>query len=373
MGEAECTVSNSIPKNYWSSEGEEEPEENVQAEEVPTEEKKKKFRLHGKNFFLTFPMCQTTKEVALKRILEKFSESKALVCHEKHMSGDDHLHCLIQFEKKKDFRQNFCFDFIGGKHGKYEPCRDIKKAVEYITKKGDYISEGINVESILAKKSPKQETIARLLDKGIPLVEVREKEMGYYMMNKRKLQEFETECVLKKKKESREKWIEFTETELQGMNPSSWPIAEWLNKNMFKERPFKQEQLYIYGQKNLGKTTLVRWLENFACVYWMPTSEDFYDMYSEDFHDLIVLDEFRGEKRITELNQWLQGSEMNLRKKGSQSIKRKNLSMIILSNFSPEECYENMLKDESNRVKDKIDTFKCRLVIHEITERLNLF
>ena len=98
----------------------------------------------------------------------------------------------------------------------------------------------------------------------------------------------------------------------------------------------------------------------------MPTSEDFYDSYNEEFHDLVVMDEFRAQKTIQFLNQWLQGSIMSVRKKGSQGEKKKNLPMIILSNYSLESAF-------SKSSSEKLDTLRCRLEIVEVETRLNLF
>ena len=94
-------------------------------------------------------------------------------------------------------------------------------------------------------------------------------------------------------KKAKKTWVEFSAEQLDGMSSTEKQIATWLNLNLFKPREFKQPQLYLYGPKNVGKTTLVEWLGNFATVYSMPTSEDFYDSYNEEFHDLVVMDEFR--------------------------------------------------------------------------------
>ena len=164
-----------------------------------SKEKKKRFRMQCKNFFLTFPQCPTTKEVALERIKAKFPNVKALVCHELHQTGDDHLHVLLLFEDKKQVTRNDFFDFIGGKHGKYEPARNVKKSVEYITKKGECISEGIDVESVLKKEGSKSNKIAKMLVEGKSIAEVKAEELGYYMVNKRKIDEFAVECALEKR------------------------------------------------------------------------------------------------------------------------------------------------------------------------------
>lgn len=368
-----CVTKNPIRQNDWSedetttlwSDGEVPPVPAVpKAGTAP-----KKFRMSVKNFFLTFPQCQTTKEVAQDRLIQKFPEGKFLVCHEKHMSGDDHLHVLVQLDSVLNVKDCKFWDFVGGQHGKYEPARHIRKAVEYITKKGDYVSHGIDVEAILKKEAPKSGKIAQMIADGKSVYEIDGEDKGFFMMNKRKIEEYATWVKVKKAKEEKQKWVEFTEEQMEGMNSSSRQIALWLNKNLFKERPFKQAQLYIYGPKNMGKTTLTEWLMNFANVYSMPKSETFYDLYEDSLYDLIILDEFRAQKTIQELNSWLDGSKMPLRKKGAQSVKEKNLPIIILSNYSLEGAYRKKAEEDP----EKVDTLRCRLEIVELESQLNLF
>jgi len=236
--------------------------------------------------------------------------------------------------------------------------------VEYITKKGDYVSEGISVEDILKKQSPKNDKVAKMISDGKSIDQVADEESGFFMMNKRKIEEYDSWVKVKKAKESLQPWLEFTPEQVEGMNSCSQEIALWLNENIQKPRKFKQAQLYIYGARNLGKTTLIRWLESFVCVYWMPRLEEFYDSYNEDFHSLVVLDEFKAHKSVEFLNSWLEGSTLPLRKKGSQGEKRKNLPTIILSNYSLNQCYPKMAE------MGRLDTLECRLKIIEITERL---
>ncbi|AUM61809.1 Rep [uncultured virus] len=382
-----------MEKNFWSEEEEECLTENQpsptdellkQLEETqvesprdpvpPVEEKKKKFRMNCKNFFLTFPQCPTTKEVAQSRIKEKWPEAKTLVCQELHQDGQPHLHCLLQFEKPLNIKRSDFFDFIGGQHGKYEPARNIRNSVKYITKKGDFVTNGINVEAILEKKNPKVEEVCKEIVGGSSLSDIRKDYPGFYMMHKRKLAEFEVDILMERTKKEKKTWVEFSEENIAGMSYQNQKIARWINENLFKPREFKQKQLYIYGPKNLGKSTLIMQLESYAMIYWMPASEDFYDLYDDNLYDLIVLDEFRAQKTIQQLNLWLQGSTMPLRKKGSQGLKKKNLPMIILSNYSLEECYSKTSeKERETGNTDRLDTLRTRLNIVEVGEFIQIF
>jgi len=96
----------------------------------------------------------------------------------------------------------------------------------------------------------------------------------------------------------------------------------------------------------------------------MPVNEDFYDFYSDEGTDLIVLDEFKASKPIQVLNQWLDGQQLTVRVKGGQRMKLKNHPFIILSNYTLEECYTGAFT--------RLDTLRARLCEIEIEDALDL-
>ena len=147
-------------------------------------------------------------------------------------------------------------------------------------------------------------------------------------------------------------------------NENNRRLAVWLDSNIRKTRAFASRQLYIYGPTCMGKTTLIENLSKYLSIYHIPRDEDFYDYYS-DSYDLCVLDEFRSSKTIQWLNQFLDGSTMTLRQKGSQFIKKKNIPTIIVSNYSLRECYMKV-PDE------KLETLERRLVIINVTSPINI-
>lgn len=332
--------------------------------EKPKSEKKG-FRMNGKNFTITFPQCSTKKEVAVERIEQKYgSELKGyLVCEEDHKDGTPHLHAYLAFHKAKNFKSSDCFDFIGGQHGNYQVTKSVRKWVEYCTKGTNWVAKGVDVESIKSKKAPKNEEVAKSIMEGKSLVEINKEHPGYVMINKRKLEEYESwiKCEISKKQK-----LEWKAPSLEGLTDANLQIATWISKNIRQPRAFKAPQLYIHGPRNLGKTSLIEWLEKYLSVYHMPTTEEFYDQYSDDY-DLVVLDEFKGQKTIQFLNQFLQGSAMPIRKKGSQGMKYKNLPVVILSNYTLSECYVKAAND------GRLNTLECRLEIVEVDSFIDFY
>jgi len=326
---------------------------------------KKGFRMAGKNFTITFPQCDVKKEVAVERIEQKFgSELKGyLVCEEAHKDGTPHLHVFLQFHNRKNFKTEKCFDFIGGQHGNYQVTKSVKAWVEYCTKGPNYVAKGVDVEAIKKKKAQKNEEVALSIMAGESIAEINKKHPGYVMINKRKLEEYESWIKCESAKKQKIDWIP---PKLDGLTDANLQIATWICSNIRQNRAFKAPQLYIWGARNLGKTSLVEWLEKYLSVYHMPTTEEFYDLYSDDY-DLVVIDEFKGQKTIQWMNQFLQGSPMPIRKKGSQSMKYKNLPVVILSNYRLSECYVKAAND------GRLSTLEARLEVVEVEKFIDFY
>lgn len=331
----------------------------------PPPSKPSRFRLQGKNFSITFPQCDVKKEVASERIEQEFKDSMKgyVVCEENHKDGTPHLHVYLSFHDKKTFCKTDCFDFIGGKHGNYQVTKSVKKWVEYVTKAGVYVAKGVDVDAIKKKKASISTSIAESICQGKTLSEINKESPGYVMINKRKIEEYESWIKCESAKKQKIDWIMPV---TDGLTDANLQIAKWICLNIRQTRKFKAPQLYIHGPRNLGKTSLVEWLERSLSVYHMPTTEEFYDHYSDDY-DLVVIDEFKGQKTLQFMNQFLQGSPMTIRKKGSQSMKYKNLPVVILSNYALNDCYPKAAND------GRLDTLLCRLEIVEVDSFIDFY
>lgn len=304
----------------------------------------KTFRMEAKNFFLTFPQTDTTREAALTALQEHFSSNLkgASIAQEKHADGDTHLHILVFLHHKLRTRSPTYFDFICMKHGNYQTMRDPQKSLRYCSKEDQQI---LNYGLVPSIKSPsgesKSNTVAAMIQSGSSLIQVAQALPGYFLLNQEKIRKFQSFCIETKNNELAQSLR--VPIPLKDLNAEQEVIVAWLNTNLFSPRKFKQSQLWIYGQANVGKTSLINGLSRYFKVYHIPNGEDFYDFFDNDVYDLAVIDEFRGcDKSITWMNQWLQGSRFTLRKKGAQIMKTQNIPTIVLSNFSPSECYSKV-------------------------------
>lgn len=287
-------------------------------------------------------------------VKEFFKErlDSAVVCEESHRDGTPHLHMLVRLHSPLDITSSSALDVLVDppQHGNYQATRSVIATMRYVTKYGQHLSHNVDVETFLSSARQKKQAVSvsnavvQSIFAGSTMTDLMESHPTYLLNHSRNVREF---IQLHRTSTMQRRRLELMETTVTvrpvGTHNTSWnrAISAWIRMNIRRPRPFKQKQLYIHGPPDMGKTSFVMQLEREfeLSVYWMPTLENFYDTYDDGAYDLVVLDEFRAQKRIQELNLWLQGGVMPVRKKGGQGLKRDNVPMIILSNFSPEECY----------------------------------
>lgn len=313
------------------------------------------FRLNCKNFFLTWPKCEFSKEQCLENIKNYFTEemvSFAIVAQEKHADGDEHLHAVVSLKKRKDIRSaNVLDQLVGGKHGDYKSCRNLISSVRYVVKDSQYVVWNLNVEEYLSLASKKQNTksaiVAGQLMDGKSLSKINQENPGFVMMNLRKIQEYQAFLALIRIREDLlgvdmvtwellEGYYNRTGKDLPGSHAE---IMSWLLNSVGNPGRIGDKHLWVFGNTGLQKTSFFTRLAKYYSVYWPPRDENFYNNYSDDCYDLVVFDEFRGNKDIQFMNNFLDGSPMTLRTKGGQVVKRRRIPTVVLSNFSISHVY----------------------------------
>lgn len=100
------------------------------------------FRFNARSVFLTYPQCPLDKTNVLERLLAlEPTASYAIVAHELHEDGSDHLHAVIGWPKPRDIRSERHFD-MDTYHPNIQSSRSIKRVVDYVKKGGDFVSHG---------------------------------------------------------------------------------------------------------------------------------------------------------------------------------------------------------------------------------------
>jgi len=323
-------------------------------------------RMQAKNWFLTFPRCEVSKEDALANILSKFpSPVYVLIAREMHEDGTPHLHIALWLDDKLRISSASYFDFVTNQHGSYETMRSPKGTRDYLHKSDPSPLTHGNSEGLFsAANKSKSTTAANLLLSGASLDDVCKTDPGFFLTNGKKIKEFSSYVQDKAIRDSIVPLVlpicyfgDVAQTE---------QIVRWFNENLGCIRQFKSPQLYLSSPHNHYKTSLIIHLSRHLRVYWLPMFEDFYDDYCDANYDLICLDEFMGQKTISFLNSFVAGGIVNVRKKGSQTIKARNLPVVILSN----KC----LSDIYNKPEHAVSTaaLRCRFLEIALTSPMDL-
>lgn len=254
-----------------------------------------------KGWFCTWPQCPVTKEAALKALDDRLEIKEYVICEEKHKDGSPHLHAFIKLFGRVRFRSDL-FD-IEGYHGNYQKARSFRCVVKYVTKEKNYISN-IDIKSALAKKGKlTKEDLLKDVD---------------WVLDNNKINPLQVASWYK--------------------NSCTYKMLINGKKEMPEVMPEKRRHLWIWGSSNTGKTTRLRMqmkekgMENF---FQIPSNNDWIG-YDDQYY--LYFDEFKGQLTIQELNKICDGgAKMNV--KGGSVMLRYDVQVIILSNFSIEECY----------------------------------
>lgn len=327
------------------------------------------FQLNSKSLFLTFSQCEFPLTSFLEK-LEQFFEGnieKCVAARELHEDGHPHLHAALCLKRPFRTVNARVFDSlvepaihpnIRSKH-----LGGWKKAFKYAMKDGNFLTlpRDLDLQTLLKKKDAKTEAIAALVRQGASLDAIDDQEPGYMLMHLQQVQRYVSFIELKKKRN------EFAAAQLQKVRvrpaelySTAWnvEIASWLTSNIRQKRAHRQKQLWVKAPPGAGKTSILMWLEktfNLSIYYW-PRDEKWWDGYSDGCYDLIVLDEYRSQKMITELNPILSGDPTPLsRRNAPPLIKRDILPVLILSNFSPMESYHKVQMSQLHPLLDRID------------------
>lgn len=336
------------------------------------------YQFSAKSLFATFPQCDVEKSVALDRIVSTYDPEWAVVAHELHKDGTDHLHCVVRFKSRYQSRDSSFFDHVGGKHGNYQSPRSLKSVLKYVLKDGDCVQHGPVPEaedsSARSTRVAPSYVVAQKISNGATLKEIRDGDdtCGFYLTHRKHCEMLYCEFQAEKLKAT---LLPFPGIEVDLQAPEcERRLNEWLSDNLCSDRQFKQKQLFLYGPPGIGKSSVAIRLSEFFMTYYPPMDEDFYDGYEDQTCELMIMDEFKSQKRITFLNQLLQGGPMTLRKKGSQVLKKKNIPIMIFSNFSVEKCYSHAPQVAIDALKERLEVIEwdapTHIRLHLAGERL---
>lgn len=327
----------------------------------------KGFRLNAQVLFLTFPQCGTSKERAMENLKKLHPDLEwAIIAQEAHKDGTPHLHVVFRMVKKINIRQLDHFDAVAGKHGNYQGARNLKQVLKYVRKSDKEPLEQGPVPTATDmeasnSKTPQGEIIFEKLESGVDLRTIVMEHPSYSMMNLKKMKEMKTYLSMKTKKTTT-KWVHSHSTSMETND-----VVQWFRANLGVPRKFKQPQLWLWGPANTRKTSAVFKFMEITRTYIVP-KEEFDDLYSDEDFDMAFLDEFSaGCRKVEFLKMFLQGGPCPIRQKGSQSMKTKDIPVVICSNYHPNELFTDYKELEAMKARLKIIGTQEPLDLDKIT------
>lgn len=332
------------------------------SESVP----RKRFRMRGSKFWLTFAQCETPKELVVAKLTELFPQELEgyVVAEEEHENGAPHLHVYLAFKTARLITDQHYFDTIVTpmKHGNYQVARSPQAVIQYCAKEGVYVAQNVDIRTKSRKR--KERTLSQAYFQDVVVENLSKEEADfrygpYRLLHGRSLdaevayqlrlraKRFRATCVQRRVK-----------AEAGDALSTNEDIATWLNDNIRTELPrdLRQAQLWIVTPPGAGKTTfkdiVLPWLYPGLSVYLLPNDGEWFDDYEDGCYDLIIADEYRRDYTVRQLNRLADGSVIMLRRRGQPPVlKRDNLPMIVLSNFTIDEAYCKLSEQEDESLK----------------------
>lgn len=334
-----------------------------------TRSKVRSVRIRGTRFRWVVPQLppevwsrrQSFKAQLLDRLLASKTARKGLQYYclaiESHADGNPHLDLLLVFRKRVELTPTQ-LDFLCQKHGDLTRYRTLNAAIlAYGSKQDTPLTNRPQLSNVLAEDRLKTDPYAFLEESmlrdpyGFDLGEF-VKENGYarYIRNwasvKGKLKDVQTAaCNLELKAKPgirliNDRLIRATLTESQYLDYLSWSgyqsIVDYINEIFHYgcRRPFKAKQLLLVGPPNSGKTTLNRRLSEFVATYEVGLAK-WFPAYTDGVYRFFSWNEFSlNSMPYPTLLKLLEGSYVNLERKGGSVLKCDNQLIIMNSNFS---------------------------------------
>lgn len=303
----------------------------------------------------------------------------AEIAQEMHQDGTPHLHIFLLFKatlniKSPVFFDNLATDGTTGQtyHANIGRIDSIPGTLDYIRKtdkatltygslpfhveeniksyhKRGHVDKGSGTDSSSdssggkkQKNTGKCDDIAIQLKGGATFQDLNESHPGFILNNLKKLREYK---AFLEEFTTRDHLKPFLGLTYSGEDATTITIVNWINLNLLQKREHKQAQLYLSGPPNSGKTSLVRMLEEYLSVYWMPFINEYCTGYSDEAYDLVCFDEFSGPNKFKDqpfINQFIEGvNNVQLPNRYAGMYKKKNQPVIILSNFELAANYTN--------------------------------
>lgn len=226
------------------------------------------FRVQGKFIFLTYSQANFDTNDFQAHLLSKGGIRRIIICSEKHSDGNEHRHAGIEFESRRDIRNERLFDFKGF-HPSIERAKNWKKCVRYCRKDGEY-SYWPEDEQHLSSGSEEEEADPGNFDKEQDWLRYCiSKNIGYGFANRLwELSKVDHGTVID----------EFTEI-----------LGTISDNRLGFERPARDKCSVVIGPTGVGKTT---WAKRYCIkpTLWVRHIDEL-RRFNGEFHNSIIFDD----------------------------------------------------------------------------------
>jgi len=307
----------------------------------------REFKIRSDRLFLTLPQTKIASKQVLADKLLSLDPTGLTIAEETHGDGGRHFHALATFAERRQFTNSSLRSLLG-EQAHIETARSLNKVAEYLSKEDTKpFRYGIAKRSRAGSTETASSRIASILIDGGTLDDAIAADRGYCLLHYNAVEGF-YKHVHVDPQPTLKQW-----SALRVLSP----IATWLNTNMLAMRIPRQLQLWIYGPPAIGKSHLASALAQYFRIYYPPYDEAWTDGYADAKFDLIIFDEYKSQKKICWMNQFIAGHPMPLSRRGREPVlKQKPIPVIVLSNFHPRDCYKNC-------AEGSIDAFVSRFEI----------
>ncbi len=305
-----------------------------------------------KNLFITYATCTDDPDIVIARMVDHYKDDINYIVAglEQHEDGTPHIHMLLAMNRRIHMRAGHLHGFVNSvPGGNYSSVRSMKDTANYVCKDKNVYTYQLELpweewlKAINSKKNPKASVVAMKIDEGIDIQNICDEEelCGFTLLHLVQMQNYYKYRKLERPLDLTLIHIECSLATPTGSTEDQFwnvMIRDWIMKNFNELRQQRQEQLWISGITNSGKTRLLQSLQSLLEDWEIP-SEDWYCTYTDNIH-FAWMDEYSGSKTIAWMNQFVGGQTMSLKRKGTHPIiKKKNIPVIILSNEDIDTVY----------------------------------
>lgn len=379
------------------------PEYVVQAMEEGEKEQVREFRLNCKSVFLTYAWLDLSKQnfesrnaktgvVEQRYVRKRKAETPQEACDRIREEGGFlwavlaqersrehvHVHVFGRLKKKISTRNCHVFDSLFDVHGNYQSLRSASAALQYLLKDEGTVlvkSGDIDLEFLRQGVESVYEICVHLVRSGVSLRVVAQRYPVCVCRNFQALEKFAQYCENQRRYDALSElvvediklvWDEDGEEDMErefrraSLEDVRRKVEEWTrNVVQYAMRTRSEREtavelqrwmlenvrnLLLVGETGCGKSKFTDMLGRLLMRCDMVLEADNFDTYMPEA-EFMVLQDYRGEYRISTLLRLTDIGEMTFKCRYAHKVRRRYIPCVLTSNETPREWYRKALQE----------------------------